>query len=173
MTGEPGTLAGSLLVATPLLADPSFTRTVVLLVDHDSTGAVGVVLNRPGERPLQEVAEPLAGAAAAPAQVFLGGPVSPDLTVCLSAAPGLAAWTVLDLTDPPEMTGPLRVFQGYAGWGPGQLEREVAEGAWWVLPASPQDVFCADPAQLWRQVLRRSPPPVSYASTWPEDPGLN
>ncbi|MHB8342321.1 MAG: YqgE/AlgH family protein [Mycobacteriales bacterium] len=175
MASSASSFAGQLLVATPLLLDPNFARAVLLLVDHDDAGAIGVVLNRPGEMLVREVTSALAPGAAAPAHVFLGGPVSPEVVVCLSAArdAGLCSWTVLDPADPPELSGPLRVFQGYAGWGPDQLEGELAAGAWWLLAPHPSDVFCERPAHLWSDVLRRQPPPLAWAATLPLDPSLN
>lgn len=167
--------AGQLLVATPLLRDPNFARAVLLLVDHDEAGAIGVVLNRPGDLLVRELTAGLAPGAAAPAHVFHGGPVSPEVVVCLSAArgAGLCSWTVLDPADPPDLSGPLRVFRGYAGWGPGQLEAELAAGAWWLLPPQPGDVFCERPGHLYGDVLRRQPPPLAWAATLPLDPSLN
>ena len=67
----------------------------------------------------------------------------------------------------------LRVFAGHAGWSPGQLDDELAEGAWWVLPGSPDDLFSERARTMWRQVLRRQPPPLNLVSTYPADPSLN
>jgi putative transcriptional regulator len=67
----------------------------------------------------------------------------------------------------------VRVFAGYAGWSPGQLEAEVEEGAWWVLEALPADAFTARPEQLWSQVLRRQGAPLAFAAGYPADPSLN
>lgn len=168
-------LTGALLVATPALRDPQFTRTVVLIVQHDGDGCLGVVLNRPGTELVGELAAPLAAGAALPARVFTGGPVGPELLLCLTApsAPALAAWTVVDPSCPPALTGPLRLFRGYAGWGAAQLEAEIAEGSWWVLATRPSDVFCARPEELYREVLRRAPVPLRWAATLPADPTWN
>jgi putative transcriptional regulator len=65
------------------------------------------------------------------------------------------------------------VFAGHAGWAPGQLDDELEEGAWWVLPGSPDDLFSADPRSMWRRVLRRQPYPLNLVSTFPLDPTLN
>ncbi len=168
-------LTGQLLVATPALADPNFSRTVVLLVDDDDEGSLGVVLNRPTGLEVAELSPALAGVAAAPEVVFAGGPVSPEVTVCLAAAraEGLCSWTVLDPAAPPQLPGPVRLYQGYAGWGSGQLAAEIGVGAWWVAPPLPADLVDPRPAQLWRTVLRRQPPPRGWVSTLPTDPTLN
>lgn len=170
-----GPLAGRLLVATPLIHTAPFQTSVILLVEHDERGAVGVVLTQPRRVLVREVFAALAGAAAAPAVLFSGGPVSPDVTVCLSATGGhgLAAWTLVDAGSAPAVTGPLRLFTGYAGWAAGQLEQEIATGAWWVVAAESHDAFSPQPELLWRSVLRRSPPPLCYASTWTVDPSRN
>jgi putative transcriptional regulator len=67
----------------------------------------------------------------------------------------------------------LRIFAGYAGWGSGQLEAEIEEGAWYVVPAEPQDPFLADPERLWAQVLRRQGGQLAMLATMPAEPGMN
>lgn len=179
-------LKGRLLVATPLLGDPNFERTVVLLLEHGGEGALGIVLNRPTG---YEVAEPLPDWAPwtlPPQVVFVGGPVSPSSVIALArrvdaaASPGwepvLGAVGVLDLTGDPDAVGSLdgvRVFAGYAGWGPDQLESEIAEGAWYVVTADAGDVFSDDPLDLWRTVLARQPGDLARVALVPEDPSLN
>jgi putative transcriptional regulator len=83
--------------------------------------------------------------------------------VDLDAPPGLLAAAIVSL----------RVYAGYAGWGAGQLQAEIDEGAWYVVPAEPADVFDTDPEHLWRRVLRRQPGALSFMSTYPADPSLN
>lgn len=169
------TLTGQLLIATPMLGDPNFLRTVILLVDHDDHGAIGVVLNRPTEIPVVDEVPRLALSVTEPARVFGGGPVQDEVTMALSAArgDGLCSWTVVDSDDPPDLPEPVRVFRGYAGWGPGQLEGEIAEGAWWTARPRPGDLFTPTPELLWSAVLRREGPPMSYAATWLADPRWN
>jgi len=174
-------LAGRLLVATPMLRDPNFDRTVVLLLDHNDGGALGVVLNRPS--PLA-VAEPLpqwVDLAADPPVVFVGGPVSPGSAICLARAEGdgegwqplFAGLGTLDLSRTPDELGAeiarLRVFAGYAGWGGGQLEGEIEAGAWVVTTAGPGDALSEQPDVLWRQVLHRQGGVVSALSSYPKD----
>jgi putative transcriptional regulator len=191
----PGEVAGGrLLVATPVLTEPTFSRTVVLLLQAGGEeGALGVVLNRPTDVELERVLPGWDAAAAAPPLVFEGGPVQPQAAICLAELRpgvgehrGLAAlpptgagprYATVDLDLPPDDVLPavarLRVFAGYAGWSPGQLEGEVAEGAWWVLDPQPDDVYRSAPHDLWRSVLRRQGPPLAYAVTLPEDASLN
>jgi putative transcriptional regulator len=185
--------AGRLLVATPLLGDPNFKRTVVLLVEHELTqGTIGVVLNRPSEIPVGQVLAQWTEIATDPSVVFKGGPVSPNSAIALALIPGkdeplgwraldgapaLARLGLLDLDTPPSVLAPaiqsLRVYAGYAGWSPGQLETEIEEGAWHVVSAQPGDVFAANPDALWRTVLRRQEGDLAFLATYPDDPGLN
>ena len=185
--------AGQLVVATPQLDDPNFARTVVLLLQADEEdGALGLVLNRPTGTGVDEVLPDWAALTAAPGVVFTGGPVQPQAAICLGhrrvggpelasyaeleGVPGGAVGTV-DLDAAPEdlarAVGEVRVFAGYAGWSPGQLEAEVEEGAWWVLDSLPADPFDPRPDELWQRVLRRQGPPIAFAASYPPDPTLN
>jgi putative transcriptional regulator len=183
-------LAGALLVASPSLDDPNFTRTVILLLDHDSEGALGVVLNRPSAIAAGDALPRWADAASEPAVVHLGGPVTPEAVVCLGRIrqrdAGLApqGWTPLagavgavDLdTEPADLVDALealRVFAGYSGWGPGQLEAELLLGGWLLLAAEPDDAFTATPQTLWSQVLRRQGGSLALLHTMPLDPSNN
>ncbi|MGD0607512.1 MAG: YqgE/AlgH family protein [Streptosporangiaceae bacterium] len=187
-------LAGRLLVATPVLGDPNFRRTVVLIVEHESEqGTLGVVLNRPTKVPVGQVLEPWTELATDPSVVFTGGPVAPTSALALAhvpgtgepvgwhpldgAAPAVARLGLVDLDAPPGLLAAavtsLRVYAGYAGWSAGQLEAEIDEGAWYVVPAQPSDAFCPDPEQLWPAVLRRQGGELAYVATYPDDPSLN
>jgi len=189
---EVSSLAGRLLVATPALADPNFDRAVVLLLDHDEEGTLGVVLNRPTPVGVGDVLEPWAHFAGTPSVVFQGGPVSLDSALGLAVVPGErdggdgeplgwrrvhGAIGLVDLEAPPELLaaelGSLRIFAGYAGWGPGQLENELTEGAWYVVESEPGDVSSPDPGRLWRSVLRRQRSELAMVATYPDDPSLN
>lgn len=187
--------AGRLLVANPHLPDPNFDRTVVLLLaDHDD-GALGLVLNRPSQMDVSDPLPQWEHLAAQPAVLFLGGPVQHQAVICLArnagsgvittepdfhpdgddgwkeVAPGIGT---LDLDQDPEAVEgrvrQVRLFAGYAGWSAGQLDAEIEAGAWWVVDAEPGDVFTVDPAELWKQVLRRQLFPLAYVSWYPEDP---
>jgi putative transcriptional regulator len=172
-------LAGRLLVATPLLTDPNFTRTVVVVIQHDADGALGVVLNRPSQEPVADHLPGLGDRVAEPSVVFVGGPVEPEVGIGFERSdssdrplpvPGVG---MLDLVAP-EAYGPeCRVFSGYAGWAPHQLEAELGEDAWLVVPGIADDVFCPEPDRLWSQVLRRQGGRHALLSWYPPNPELN
>ncbi|PYC63074.1 hypothetical protein C7C46_33240 [Streptomyces tateyamensis] len=181
---------GRLLVATPVLTDPNFVRSVVLLLDHDGQGALGVVLNRPSPVEVSDVLDGWAELAGDPQVVFQGGPVGLDSALAVAVMPGEpgpeeplgwrrvhGAIGLVDLDAPPQLLagelGALRVFAGYAGWTPGQLEAEIAEGAWFLVEAEPGDISCRRPERLWREVLRRQRGELAVLATYPEDPTLN
>lgn len=175
---------GRLLVATPLIGDPTFERTVVLLLAHGDGGAFGLVLNRPSETSVDEVIEGWSDSITSPALVFVGGPVNPDEVIGLARRGGpdddfaslVGELGTVDLhrPPPPDHTWPaLRLYAGAAGWSPGQLEDEIAEGAWWAVDAAPDDVHTGDPATLWERVLRRQGGPVAWYANCPRDPSAN
>jgi putative transcriptional regulator len=185
--------AGQLLVATAALLDPNFDHTVVLLLDFDENGALGVVLNRPSTTPVAEILSDWGDIASAPPVLFQGGPVSTDSALAVAA---LSAGTspdpvgfrrlyddagvgtgIVDLDTPTELLAPalsgVRVFAGYAGWGSEQLRAEIETGSWHVVPSEHADLFGADPQGLWMRVLRRQPGELAWVSTRPADPTLN
>jgi putative transcriptional regulator len=182
----PALEAGRLLVATPLLVDPNFERTVVLLLDHDESGSLGVVLNRPSPVPVGDVLEGWDELVAEPGVLFHGGPVSTDSALAVATlATGddpvgfrrlFDDTGIIDLDTPTELLDAaidgMRIFAGYAGWGDGQLAAEIEEGSWYVVPAEAGDVFGA-PDGLWTRVLRRQPGELAWVSTRPADPTLN
>lgn len=186
---ERGTLgAGMLLLASPELLDPNFVDAVVLLLDYNEEGALGVVLNRPTVLPVADVLGDWGDVVEEPEVLFQGGPVATDgaLAVALAAPGGengagfqpvLDRLGLLDLDTPAELVqgtvDRLRIFAGYAGWGTGQLEAEIEEGAWYVVPAQVDDIFGADTRDLWRQVMRRQPGDLALHATRPADPDLN
>lgn len=171
-------LAGSLLVATPILLDPHFYRTVILLLQHDEEGCVGVVLNRPTEEAVADHLPEWAERVSAPAKVYYGGPVEPAVAIGLALSPdgmptGVPGLTLIDLTVSPDRdVQPVRIYSGYSGWGTDQLEMEISTGSWYVVQASPDDPFDADGGQ-WRRVLRRQPGFLSVVSTFPDDVEMN
>lgn len=185
---NPEPRVGDLLVASIRLADGVFNQTVVLLLDCDDDGALGVILNEVAPTPLESVLPDWVGAVSEPQLLFQGGPVSPNGAICLASVaeateepPG---WRplfdnvgLLHLDTPIEIVAgayrDLRIFAGYAGWAPGQLQAELAEGMWHVVPATYEDVFGDRPTELWRTVLRRQPSELALFSTWMEDPELN
>jgi putative transcriptional regulator len=178
---------GSLLVAAPTMADPNFARTIVLLLDTSEAGALGVVLNRPTALDVAEVLEPWAALVAGPGVLFQGGPVETDAALAVAtvaAEDEPVGWRrvfgstgLVDLDAPVEILASafssLRIFAGYSGWGAGQLEAEIEEGSWYVVPAEPQDPFLGDPESLWARVLRRQGGQLAMMATMPAEPGLN
>ncbi len=176
-------LKGRLLVAAPDLDDPNFAHTVVLLLAHDDAeGALGVVVNRPSDVEMVGALRDWDRLAAPPAFVFVGGPVEPTAVIGLARThadgegvePVLDGAGVLDLALAPEDLGAdvasIRVFAGYSGWAPGQLELEITAGGWFVVEARPDDPFSAEPDDLWSRVLRRQ---GGLFRTAAEDPSLN
>jgi putative transcriptional regulator len=178
-------LKGQLLVAGADLLDPNFRRTVVLVTEHDEEGAVGLVLNRPAETTVVEAVPGLSALVDADAPVFVGGPVDQQSLLVLAEFhdPDDSASTIFDdvgfvrgdadISLAAGLTRRARVFAGYAGWSAGQLRSEIEEGAWFVLPGEPHDVFIDDPERLWRAVLRRQGGELAIVATFPDDPSLN
>ena len=186
MPPVPAPAKGMLLVATPPLVDPNFDRTVVLVLEHTESGAVGLVLNRPSDTPVADALPGWEQLASDPATVFAGGPVSTDAAIALGSARHESAgggWEPLvgdvgtiDLhRDPDDLArdiAAVRIFAGYAGWGPGQLESELQANAWLVVPAWPEDAI-GDPDDLWRRVLLRQGGHVAWLANAPADPSMN
>jgi putative transcriptional regulator len=180
--------AGDLLVASVLLADGVFNQTVVLLLDLDEDGALGVILNEISQLPLDSVLPEWVNAVSEPHLLFHGGPVSPNGAICLASVataeeeppgwrPLFDTVGLLHLDTPIEIVAgayrDLRIFAGYAGWAAGQLQSEIVEGMWHVIGAQYGDVFGRSPLTLWRTVLRRQPSELAFFSTWVEDPESN
>lgn len=169
---------GTLLVASPLLVEPTFHRAVVLLLEHNAEGAVGVILNRPSAHLVADHLPQWASVTAKPGFVYIGGPVEPEVAIGLTSSgmgnatpiPGLS---IIDLEDPPPggIEG-VRIFSGYSGWSAGQLEDEISEGAWYVVPASPDDAFDRSEG-MWSRILRRQEGRLAILATYPSDPSLN
>ena len=188
MADLPGPLQGKLLVAKPSLVDPNFSRTVVFLLAQGDQGALGLVLNRPTVTPLASPLPEWDELASGPAVVFVGGPVS-EGTICLARVkseigvpssgymPLQGDLGTVDLEADPAFVAPwidrLRIFAGYAGWAPEQLEDEISEGAWWVLDADEGDVFDPEPGELWKKALRRQGGDLALMAALPPDPSLN
>lgn len=181
--------AGSALVAAPGLRDPNFSRTVVLIIEHRTTGTLGVVLNRPSDVPVRDVL-PSWGPHATVPQLYIGGPMEQRAALCVAALPagvdaertegmisvrGPLALVSLDADAElmaPQLRG-LRVFAGYAGWDRGQLVSEIDSGNWIVVPALPDDVLVPPGTDLWGRMLRRQGLPLSLLATYPIDPVQN
>jgi putative transcriptional regulator len=178
-------------VATPPLADPHFDRSVVLVLEHDADGALGLVLNQPTDDTSSPGLRAWLDTASEPAVVFTGGPVDSDTYIGLVATAGRSvpddpagdaseAWAPLgpglatvDLDTDPDEVGisldAVRIFRGYAGWGAGQLDDELAEGAWIVVDSMTGDPFSDEPVDLWRRVLRRQGGRLAWLANCPDD----
>lgn len=179
---------GTLLVATSALLDPNFSETVVMLLDADDEGALGVILNRPSAVLVADVLEPWSAVVDRPEVLFRGGPVGLDGALAVGLLRDLSdvplGWRgvtgrlgILDLDTPIELVegllAGLRVFAGYAGWGAQQLRDEIEEGSWYVVSGNDSDVFADDTTTLRRDVLRRQPGTLAWHATRPVDPDLN
>jgi putative transcriptional regulator len=176
-----------LIVSVPDLGDENFDQTVVYVVDHDDEGALGLVLNRPSETAVAEHLPELDGSLVSPRVFFVGGPVALGGLLALgrrrldetpSNVSPLAG--PLALVDPEalvegrvEGVDSIRLYTGYSGWGPGQLDAELAAGAWYVVDAMPDDVLCAEPRGLWRSVMRRQGGRLASQGLYPDDPHVN
>jgi putative transcriptional regulator len=186
--GTPEEMTGMLLVASPSLADPNFSRTVVLVLDHSPSGTIGLVLNRPTGVPVEEILRQWhdQAALASPAVIFSGGPVSPGAVIGLVRGTIMgepAGWRsvigevgTVDLSVPPDDQPALegaRLFSGYSGWASDQLDDEIDEGAWFVLGAAEEDLLSSEPEQLWHDVLRRQGGELGMLASFPPHPSVN
>jgi putative transcriptional regulator len=176
-----------LLVASIALSDGVFDQTVVLLLEQDESGKVGVVLNRLSEYDIKDALPGWADLMSEPKELFDGGPVSRQGAICLATPVGEEeppGWRpvfgrvgLLNLDTPTQLAEgaytSLRVFAGYAGWDAGQLERELEYGMWYVVAAHPEDPFDPAPRTLWNRVLRRQGAELALYSTWSKASELN
>jgi putative transcriptional regulator len=179
-------LRGKLILAGPMLKDPNFDRAVVLITEHTEEGAMGLVLNRPSEATIGDAVPDLTWVADPEDTVYVGGPVAPNGVIVLAewTDPGQAVVLVEDdlgfvpgdADDPEALATAIRrarVYAGHAGWGPGQLENELAEEAWIVEAPRREELFSDDAEGLWPAVLRRMGREFALLSTMPPDPSLN
>lgn len=201
--GGSDSLTGHALLATPVIGDDRFARAVILLVEHNADGALGLVLNQPGITAVADAVPQWEPWAADPAVVFTGGPVATDRALGLGLlCPGAGAWPhpdavftalahqwpatgsqasgtvgLIDLSADPDELGAVnptvRVYAGYAGWSAGQLEGELSVGAWWTTPVTTAEVFDDDPGTLWKRVVARQPGDRALFARFTGDPGLN
>lgn len=166
-------LVGQLLVASPNIGDPRFAHTVILMIKHDDAGAFGIIINRPvGERSISELLEAAGDntpGIVGTVRVFAGGPVQPELGFVVHSAEyhrnetidvdGRVAMTASReiLRDIGQHQGPERSLfaLGYAGWGPGQLEGEIARHDWFTTPEEPKLIFDDDRGSLWDDAMAR------------------
>ncbi len=180
---------GRLLVATPPMNDPNFERSVILMLNHNDEGAFGLVISRPTELAsfgADVVLDDWVVHTSSPSVFFEGGPVQQNSIIGLARfANGIErSWTssvgdglhTIDLnsdaTNGAECSA-LRLFIGYSGWGPQQLDEEISEQHWFVLDAQPADAFGDAPETMWRRVLEREPAHREWVRNFPDDPNLN
>ena len=157
--------AGRFLIAGEHLRDPNFVETVVLLLNYGERGARGVIINRPSDVKLAAVFPGISGLHQRPDTVYLGGPVARNQLLILlrSDRPRAGTEHVVDdlyvstsrqvLVEALNRAAAVHVYAGYAGWAPGQLDREVARGDWHVLPADAAAVFSKTPQEVWRELI--------------------
>lgn len=165
------TRVGQFLVASETLTDPRFVETVVLLLQVDEDGAMGLVINRPTQLKLSAVLDDVEGLENRPDIVFFGGPVGMNQIFLLLRAPGLQDESKRILGDlyfsassdllhrvigDGIREDAVRFMAGYAGWGRGQLNQEILRGDWEVLPADSDTVFQMPPSEIWPALIRRS-----------------
>ena len=178
-----------LLLATPVLLDPNFADTVVLMLDVGDEGALGVVLNRPTGLAVSEVLSDWGDVVAEPEVLFQGGPVETEgaLAVALRSSTDGEAVGFREVAGPARAARPRHprraghrlarraadLRRATPAGAAASCEQEIAEGHWYVVPGRGEDVFRSDSRELWRDVLRRQPGDLAMHSTRPVDPDLN
>jgi len=178
-------LKGQLLLASPALFDPNFRRTVVLVTEHTEEGAAGLVLNRPSETAVADAVPDLLPLVSEEERVYVGGPVQESAVLVLAEFedPEEAALLVVDdigfLPGDGDFdllagaTRRVRVFAGYAGWGPGQLEAELEESSWIVGSSPAPELFPELEDDLWARILRDKGGVYRVVALMPADPSVN
>ena len=174
---------GQLLVAGPRLIDPNFQRAVVLIVEHSSQGALGLVLNRPSEATVADAVSELDELVDADDALYIGGPVGQSALIVLAEfddahEAAMIAFEDVGVLGDPSDSGPPetrrgRAFAGHAGWGPGQLDSELERGDWILEPAARDDAFTSAPESLWQAVLTRKGGSYALVARMPTDPSVN
>lgn len=182
--------AGTLLIASAGLMEPTFARTVIYVIEHNDAGTIGVVLNRMSQTAVHNVTPAWADIAASPRALFVGGPVNQDAALCLGvlrhgrdagAHPALRSVcgrvVLVDLDADPELLTDIlegvRLFAGYSGWGIGQLETEMEHDSWLLASALSRDLLAPPTVDVWSDVLRRQPWPMPLLATHPVDVSTN
>jgi putative transcriptional regulator len=180
---------GTFLVASPLLQDPNFVRTVVLMCEHSDEGSWGLVVNRRTDLTYGELLDDLPFPAASEGAVFWGGPCEPsrmqvlhrlrrelphEMEICREIRLGIDADTFRDVVAHSLLPGEaLHAYVGHAGWGAGQLAAELELGSWITCSAEPDIVFDTPPDEIWDSVLKSLGSPYSRLTSMPVDPRVN
>ncbi|MFO0913058.1 MAG: YqgE/AlgH family protein [Pirellulales bacterium] len=180
-------LSGQFLIASPYLTDPNFYRSVVLIIEHNADGAFGLVLNRPSGVSVRAMwQQTMQASCDIPAPVYLGGPIAGPIML-LHSRPADSDLQIVDgthfssernkilrlITNPPTR---LRVFNGYSGWGAGQLDREMAGGGWLTRPAASEQIFGLPDDHSWHVLTRAIGRDITSGAgplTGPENPSWN
>lgn len=179
--------AGRLLIATPVIADGTFEQSVIFMLHHDPVGALGVIINEPSGLSVAGLLPRWEDLASPPAKIFVGGPVEANGFIgvgrCRGGAPEGAVTVpdsdlaTIDLDGDPALAGAgidrLRIFRGYSGWAPHQLDSELSAGAWFTVDAMADDMWSATPETLYEQVLLRQRGELRWFANAPTDPSLN
>lgn len=176
---------GRILISEPLLSDAYFKRSVILITEHSDQGAVGFVLNKPIEIPLNEI---LADFPDFEAEVYVGGPVAKDTVHFLHTLGNLVPNSVhvIDniywggdfdvlkelINEGMVKKDQVRFFLGYSGWSPNQLEDEIDENAWLVVDVDPKKLMSAD-KDIWKKTLENLGKKYKIWSNFPENPAMN
>lgn len=170
---------GQFLVATRRMGDPRFAQTVILLLEHGENGTLGLVINRPTKVKLSEALPEIKERKGRPEFLFMGGPLQVNAISLLlrSKRQRKDALRVLDgvffstsaallkqMTAKERASARLRALAGHAGWAPGQLDRELKRGDWYVLDAQAEEVF-REPLEIWSELIRRA------EAKWVQGPG--
>lgn len=177
---------GTLLLASTDLIEPTFARSVIYVIEHNDGGSLGVILNRMSQTAVHNILPQWTDLAASPQALFIGGPVKQDAALCLGVAkhgveieafeglrPVDGRVVLVDLDADEELLAEVlegvRIFAGYAGWGIGQLDAELAQDSWLLASALPRDLLAPPTVDVWADVLRRQPLPMPLLATHPID----
>lgn len=188
---------GDLLVAQPQEQESFFYQSVILVLEKNDDGALGLVLNHLADYGISDPDFAWHSVMSPPQHLFIGGPVALDTVICLAVPKVISTDSAQEMALPegwdwfrfagevgaydlqsgnppaPDQVSHLRLFSGYCGWEAKQLERELASGCWFVVPSLVSDIFSADPQQLWRRVLRRQRDMKSLYASYPKDLKMN
>ncbi|WVT90351.1 YqgE/AlgH family protein [Gordonia sp. w5E2] len=182
--------AGTLLLASTDLTEPTFARSVIYIIEHNDGGSLGVILNRMSQTAVHNILPQWTDLAASPQALFIGGPVKQDAALCLGVTkhgvdiegieglrPVDGRVVLVDLDADQELLAEVlegvRIFAGYAGWGIGQLDAELAQDSWLLASALPRDLLAPPTVDVWADVLRRQPWPMPLLATFPIDVDQN
>jgi putative transcriptional regulator len=179
-------LKGQFILDNGRLQGSFFHRTVILICQHDADGAFGLIVNRCTKNKVGDALVAKLPDAIKGENLFLGGPVQPqalsflhheaylpDANVMPNLSLGHSLDALMEIADSFSSTQHLKVFAGYAGWSPGQLDDEMKRNTWMTHPASTELIFHPEPESLWQGILRAKGSKYKLLAEAPEDPSLN